>query len=66
MARVQGTVEECFPTRHGYNVWIDREGRHVAVRFARDVGSIIEGIASTWTEAILAVCEARATPRSRP
>ncbi len=65
MARVQGTVEECFPTRRGYQVWIDREGRHVAVRFARDVDSIIESIAPTWTEAILAVCEARSKNRSR-
>jgi hypothetical protein len=65
MARVQGTVEECFPrpSRRGYSVWIDREGRHVAVRFGRD--DVIEGIATTWSEAILAVCEHRSKTRSR-
>jgi hypothetical protein len=66
MARVMGTVEECFPRpqRRGYNVWVDRTGRHVAVRFARDV--VIEEVAPTWSEAILAVCEAKSkSPREK-
>lgn len=52
MARVQGMCEERWPHRSSIQ-WITstEEGprRHVAVTFARDR---IEGVASTWLEAM--------------
>jgi len=52
MARVQGMYEERWPHRSAIQ-WIEttNEGpqRHVAVTFARDR---IEGVASTWLDAM--------------